>query len=74
MIRAAQRVGLTLEEIRDALTTLPPGLQPTPQDWNQLAARLRQALAARIDHLFALLDEMTPAPTQSADDGYAETG
>ncbi len=74
MIRAAQRVGLTLEEIRDALAALPPGLQPTPQDWNQLAARLRQALAARIDHLFALLDEMTPAPTQSADDGYAETG
>jgi len=74
MIRAAQRVGLTLEEIRDALTALPPGVQPTPQDWNHLAARLRQALAARIDHLFALLDEMTPAPTQSANDGYAETG
>jgi MerR family transcriptional regulator, redox-sensitive transcriptional activator SoxR len=60
MIRAAQRVGLTLEEIREALAALPPGKPPTPEDWNRLAAQLRDVLIDRIEHLFALLDEMAP--------------
>ncbi len=60
MIRAAQRVGLTLEEIRDSLAVLPPGRPPTPDDWNHLSARLREVITERIDRLFALLDEMTP--------------
>ncbi|MHB1535456.1 MAG: MerR family DNA-binding protein [Acidimicrobiales bacterium] len=60
MIRAAQRVGLTLDEIREALAALPPGTAPTPEDWNRLATRLREVLVERIDHLFVLLDEMTP--------------
>lgn len=63
MIRAAQRVGLTLDEIRDALTALPPGIAPTPEDWEQLATRLREVLVERIDELFAILDDMAPAPT-----------
>jgi len=63
MIRAAQRVGLTLEEIREALATLPPGRPPTPEDWNRLAARLREVLVDRIEQLFALLDEMAPRST-----------
>jgi MerR family redox-sensitive transcriptional activator SoxR len=60
MIRASQRVGLTLEEIREALSELPPGLAPGRQDWDRLAARLRTVLVERIDQLFALLDEMAP--------------
>ena len=32
-IRTAQRVGLTLEEIGDALATLPDGRTPTKADW-----------------------------------------
>ena len=61
MIRAAQRVGLSLDEIRQALDVLPPGTQPTPADWDRLATRLRQVVVERIDHLFALLDELAPA-------------
>ena len=63
MIRAAQRVGLSLAEIKQALAALPIGVQPTPADWDRLATRLRHVIAERIDHLFALLDEMAPART-----------
>ncbi|HEY2176291.1 MAG TPA: MerR family DNA-binding protein [Mycobacteriales bacterium] len=63
MIRAAQRVGLSLDEIRQALAALPPGVPPTPQDWDRLAARLREVIVERIDHLFALLHDMAPAPS-----------
>ncbi|MFD2078331.1 MerR family transcriptional regulator, redox-sensitive transcriptional activator SoxR [Actinopolymorpha cephalotaxi] len=67
MIRAAQRVGLTLAEIREALAALPEKEPPAPQDWERLAARLRDVLTQRIDHLFALLDEMTPRASSRAE-------
>ena len=58
MIRAAQKVGLSLGEIREALDALPPGQPPTRQDWERLAAHLRTTLTDRIDELFALLDAL----------------
>ncbi len=61
MIRAAQRVGLTIAEIREALSALPPGQAPTPQDWDHLASQLRDVVTRRIDELFALLTELDPA-------------
>lgn len=60
MIRAAQRVGLTIAEIREALTALPPGQAPTQEDWDGLATHLRTVVGRRIDELFTLLDELTP--------------
>ncbi len=36
-IRVAQRVGLTLGDIRDALDTLPESRTPTKRDWARLA-------------------------------------
>ncbi|MBA2609576.1 MAG: redox-sensitive transcriptional activator SoxR, partial [Actinobacteria bacterium] len=36
-IRAAQRVGLTLDEIREALATLPAKKVPTAADWARLS-------------------------------------
>lgn len=62
MIRASQKVGLSLDEISAALSELPPRVAPTLADWERLAARLRTVLAARIDHLFELLEEFAPAP------------
>lgn len=44
-IRAAQNVGLSLEEVRTALATLPDGRTPTRADW----ARLSRAWQARLD-------------------------
>ena len=38
-IRAAQRVGLSLEEIRAVLDDLPAGRAPTREDWHKLAKR-----------------------------------
>ncbi len=61
MIRAAQRVGLTIEEIREAFTALTPGQAPTPEDWERLATHLRTVASQRIDELFRVLDELTPA-------------
>src|ERR671917_1661193 len=40
-IRSAQRVGLSLEEISEALSTLPGGRTPTTADWAQLSASWR---------------------------------
>jgi MerR family transcriptional regulator, redox-sensitive transcriptional activator SoxR len=58
MIRAAQKVGLSLGEIRLALDALPPGRPPTRQDWDRLATQLRAVLADRIDELFGVLDAL----------------
>ena len=40
-IRAAQRVGLSLEEIGEALAELPTDANPTQADWSRLAASWR---------------------------------
>src|SRR3984885_661864 len=57
MIRAAQRVGLSIEEIRQALSALPPRQAPTPEDWERLAGHLRHVASQRIDELSPLLDD-----------------
>jgi MerR family redox-sensitive transcriptional activator SoxR len=50
-IRVAQRVGLTLDEIRAALATLPDERTPTAKDW----ARLSRVWAPRLDEQIAML-------------------
>lgn len=60
MIRAAQRVGLTINEIREMLTALPPRHAPTPQDWERVADQLRNAAGRRIEELYAALDDLAP--------------
>jgi MerR family redox-sensitive transcriptional activator SoxR len=58
-IRAAQRVGLSLEQIRDALAALPDGRVPTKADWARLSRTWRTELDARIDALQRLRDQLT---------------
>ncbi|GLZ39403.1 redox-sensitive transcriptional activator SoxR [Actinokineospora sp. NBRC 105648] len=58
-IRTAQRVGLTLEEIHDALETLPERRTPTKVDWARLSKAWRGELEARIDSLQRLRDNLT---------------
>lgn len=53
-IRAAQNVGLSLDEIRDALGTLPEGRPPTADDWARLSASWRSRLDEQIEALQAL--------------------
>lgn len=57
-IRTAQRVGLTLEEIGDALATLPDGRTPTKADWHRLSQAWRPRLDAQIRRLELLRDRL----------------
>jgi MerR family transcriptional regulator, redox-sensitive transcriptional activator SoxR len=58
-IRAGQRVGLTLDEIADALAVLPGDRAPTKAEWARLSQRWRAHLDARIGDLEALRDTLT---------------
>lgn len=58
-VRVAQRVGLSLEEIRRALETLPASRTPTKQDWARLSAMWRSRLDEQIAVLGRLRDELT---------------
>jgi MerR family redox-sensitive transcriptional activator SoxR len=57
-IRAAQRVGLTLDEIRDALATLPDSRTPNARDWAKLSAAWRNRLDEQIRRIEALRDRL----------------
>lgn len=58
MIRIAQRVGLSLREIQDALARLPDSRTPTRADWTRLSRAWRQSLDARVAQLIALRDQL----------------
>lgn len=58
-IRVAQRVGLSLVEIRSALTMLPESRTPTKADWAQLSAAWRPRLDEQIAVLERLRDELS---------------
>ena len=55
-IRAARNVGLNLDEIADALATLPDGRPPTRADWARLSRSWRQRLDDQIAALTAVRD------------------
>jgi MerR family transcriptional regulator, redox-sensitive transcriptional activator SoxR len=57
-IRSAQRVGLTLEEIAEALGTLPEGRTPTRADWARLSRSWRPRIDAQIERLERLRDKL----------------
>ena len=58
-IRVAQQVGVSLEEIREALNTLPENRTPTRADWSRLSAGWRRRLDERIALMERLRDELT---------------
>ncbi|WP_432167272.1 redox-sensitive transcriptional activator SoxR [Streptomyces sp. bgisy031] len=58
-IRAAQRVGIPLATIRDALSELPEGRTPTREDWAHLSQAWRSELDQRITQLGRLRDHLT---------------
>ncbi|MGH9215365.1 MAG: redox-sensitive transcriptional activator SoxR [Acidimicrobiales bacterium] len=53
-IRVAQHVGLSLDEIREALASLPDNRTPTAKDWERLATAWRP----RIDSQIAMLERL----------------
>ncbi|WP_310383731.1 redox-sensitive transcriptional activator SoxR [Roseateles sp.] len=58
-IRAAQTVGLSLEQIRAALAELPDGRTPTAADWTRLSSAWRPLLDQRIAELTRLRDTLS---------------
>jgi MerR family transcriptional regulator, redox-sensitive transcriptional activator SoxR len=57
-VRVAQQVGLTLEEIRDALHSLPEKRTPTEEDWERLSVAWRPRIDAQIRMLERLRDRL----------------
>lgn len=58
-IRAAQRVGLHLHEVAEALADLPSGRTPTVDDWAGLSAKWQERLDERIRLLQELRDDLS---------------
>ena len=84
-IRTAQFVGLSLSEIRDALSSLPDGRTPNSRDWAQLARSWRPVLDQRIKLLSRMRNQLdscigcgclslTSCGLWNPDDVAAETG
>lgn len=57
-IRAARSVGLSLDEVRAALSTLPDRRNPTADDWARLSRSWQARLDEQIDGLVALRDKL----------------
>jgi MerR family redox-sensitive transcriptional activator SoxR len=58
-IRTAQQVGLTLDEIRASMASLPDNRTPTKRDWERLSAGWRPRLDEQIAMLERLRDRLT---------------
>ncbi|MEU5715189.1 redox-sensitive transcriptional activator SoxR [Streptomyces sp. NPDC020403] len=58
-VRAAQRVGIPLATIRDALAELPDERTPSREDWARLSRAWRSELDERIAQLGRLRDHLT---------------
>ena len=58
-IQAAQRVGLSLDEIAKALRTLPEHRTPTKADWAVLSRSWKDHLRSRIEDLETLQTRLT---------------
>lgn len=59
VIRAAQTLGMSLAQVRQALDTLPEGRIPTRDDWERLSRSWRGLIDERISSLQRLRDELS---------------
>ncbi|HEK1688345.1 TPA: redox-sensitive transcriptional activator SoxR [Pseudomonas putida] len=58
VIKMAQRLGVPLAQVAEALDTLPKGHTPTAEDWQRFSARWREDLTQRIEELMMLRDQL----------------
>ena len=59
VIKVAQRIGISLASIHDALASLPDGRTPTAKDWARLSAHWKIELDNRITALTQLRDQLS---------------
>ncbi|MEV6813747.1 redox-sensitive transcriptional activator SoxR [Micromonospora sp. NPDC051296] len=57
-IRIAQQVGISLDEIRTALDSLPASRTPTAEDWARLSTAWRERLEEKIRLMTRLRDDL----------------
>ena len=85
VIKAAQKLGVSLASIKSAFATLPDARTPTQKDWERLSSRWHNDLNNRIRHLERLRDSlggcigcgclsMKNCPIYNADDRLASEG
>lgn len=85
LIKAAQQLGISLEEIKQALDSLPSGCEPTKKDWQNLSTAWQSQLNQRIEQLQRLQELLTGCigcgclsmkncPIYNKDDRLAEQG
>ncbi|RFP12635.1 MULTISPECIES: redox-sensitive transcriptional activator SoxR [unclassified Duganella] len=85
VIKVAQRVGLPLAAIAQALDALPSGRTPTVADWRRLSAAWKLELEERIKTLTQLRDQLDgcigcgclslkACPLRNAQDALAQAG
>lgn len=58
-IRASQRLGISLDRIKEALDGLPHDKPPTKRDWARLSRQWSAELTSRIEELTALRDNFS---------------
>ncbi|WP_122586093.1 redox-sensitive transcriptional activator SoxR, partial [Pseudomonas viridiflava] len=58
VIKIAQRLGIPLATIGEALQALPAGRTPAAKDWERLSALWREDLDERINKLMLLRDKL----------------
>lgn len=58
LIKVAQRLGIPLAEIGEALRTLPDNRAPTAADWKQLSEQWSRELDGRINQLILLRERL----------------
>jgi MerR family redox-sensitive transcriptional activator SoxR len=59
IIKVAQRAGVSLKDIKEALARLPSDRAPTPDDWADMSAAWRDDLDERIRKLIAIRDQLS---------------
>jgi len=59
VIKAAQKMGISLAAIKKAFATLPEERTPTQRDWQKLSSQWRSELNERIAYLERLRDSLT---------------
>jgi MerR family redox-sensitive transcriptional activator SoxR len=59
VIKVAQRLGMPLATIREALAALPRGRTPTAGDWRKISSVWRESLDERIETLTHLRDNLS---------------
>jgi MerR family redox-sensitive transcriptional activator SoxR len=85
VIKAAQKMGVSLDAIKEAFAALPDKRTPTAKDWERLSTGWQQELNERIAYLERLRDSLTGCigcgclsmkncPIYNADDKLAAEG